>query len=100
MGGDAEEKLRSRAENRKSHGRARGCVHERTTSDRQARAAYRPGMTADELRVKIDLAPYRERIAHGDAFIGANFDGMIRSSAIDRMSQQLAGRMKAEGLEP
>lgn len=66
--------------------------------DRQARAAYVAGMTVEELSKKIDLSAVREPIVHGDAFIAANFDNMM-TSAIDRMWQQLAGRLKPEGIE-
>ena len=63
---------------------------------KQARAAWRPGMTAEELRAKIDLEPYRARIAGGNAFIDANFNAMIKSSAVNRAWEELAGAMKPE----
>ena len=63
----------------------------------QAHAAYRPGMTADELRGKIDLSAWRAKLGHGDRFIEANFDYMIGQSAIDRLWQELSGNWKAEG---
>src|SRR5262249_9022606 len=47
----------------------------------QSRAAYRPGMTADELKKLVDLQPFRRRIAGDDAFIGANFDYMAGNLA-------------------
>ena len=65
--------------------------------DRQARAAYHPGATLEELRPRINLASFRETIAHGDPFIAANFDAMM-DSAVDRMWQELAGQLKPEGL--
>jgi len=64
---------------------------------RQARAAYQPGMTADQLRDKIDLSAFGERFAHGDPFIKANFDAQMKGSAIDRMWQELSGQWKPEG---
>jgi hypothetical protein len=64
---------------------------------RQAKAAYKPGMTADQLREAIDLTPFVERFAHGDAFLRANFLAQMRGSAIDRMWQELAGQWKPEG---
>ena len=64
---------------------------------RQAKAAYRPGMTAQELREKIDLTSFAERFSHGDAFIRANFDAQMKGSAIDRMWQELSGEWKPEG---
>lgn len=65
---------------------------------KQARAAYRPGITADEFRAKIDVAPFRERIARGNAFIEANFNAMIARSAIDRAFQEMQGRFEPEGM--
>ena len=63
---------------------------------RQARAAYRPGMTVDALRAKVDLGPSSGKFSHGDAFIKANFDHMGQS-ALDRMWQELSGNWKPEG---
>jgi glyoxylase-like metal-dependent hydrolase (beta-lactamase superfamily II) len=65
--------------------------------ERQARAAYKPGMTADSLRAKIDLSELGERFAKGDRFIRANFDAQMKGSAIDRMWQELVGQSKPEG---
>jgi glyoxylase-like metal-dependent hydrolase (beta-lactamase superfamily II) len=65
--------------------------------DRQARAAYQPGMTVDELRKRIDLSSFTEKFSHGDAFIKANFENMIVQSAIKREWQELAGKVEPEG---
>lgn len=64
--------------------------------ERQARAAYTPGMTADSLRAKIDLSGLAERFSKGDRFIRANFDAQMKGSAIDRMWQELTGQWKPE----
>ena len=63
----------------------------------QAKAAYQPGMTADQLREKIDLSRFSDRFSHGDAFIKGNFDAQMKGSAIDRMWQELTGQWKPEG---
>jgi hypothetical protein len=63
----------------------------------QARATYQPGMTAEDLRAKVDLSAMTEKFSHGDAFIKANFDYMMKGSAIDRMWQELSGQWKPEG---
>ena len=63
----------------------------------QAKAAYHPGMTADQLREKIDITRFSDQFSHGDAFIKANFDAQMKGSAIDRMWQELAGQWKPEG---
>ena len=64
---------------------------------RQGKAAYQPGMTADQLREKIDLSQLTDRFTHGDAFLKANFDAQMKGSAIDRMWQELTGQWKPEG---
>jgi glyoxylase-like metal-dependent hydrolase (beta-lactamase superfamily II) len=63
----------------------------------QARAAYKPGMTVDSLRAKIDLSQFADRFSKGDRFIRANFDAQMKGSAIDRMWQELTGEWKPEG---
>lgn len=65
----------------------------------QARAAYTPGMTAEELRAKIDLKAHRQRIAGDDAMIGANFDNMIGNLAVGRAWQELAGKWEPESVK-
>ncbi len=64
---------------------------------RQAKAAWKPGMTADQLREKIDLTALSERFSHGDQFIKANFDYMMKGPAVDRIWQELANQWKPEG---
>ena len=66
----------------------------------QARAAYRPGMTADDLRKHVDLKPFRDRIAGSDAFIGANFDYMLGQLAVKRAWEELRGSFEPEALAP
>lgn len=66
--------------------------------DRQVGAAYRPGMTLEELRAKVDLSDHRRRIAGDDPFIGANFDAGVTGSAIARAWQAARGHLEPEGL--
>ena len=65
----------------------------------QARSAYKPGMTAEELRAKVDLEAHRQRIAGEDAMIGANFDHMIGNLAVGRAWQELADRWEPESIK-
>ena len=65
--------------------------------DSQARAAYRPGMTLDDLRKHVEVADFRKRIAGDNAFVGANFD-VAMQSAVQRAWEQSAGKMEPEGL--
>jgi len=62
----------------------------------QARASYQPGMSADDLRAKIDIEAFRTRIAGGNAFIDANFNAGIKGSAVNRAWQELAGKLEPE----
>ena len=64
----------------------------------QARSAYRPGITVEELRAKIDVEPFKQRIAGGNAFIEANFNAMIKSSAVGRAFQELEGKLEPEAM--
>jgi glyoxylase-like metal-dependent hydrolase (beta-lactamase superfamily II) len=64
----------------------------------QARAAYRPGMSADELRKAIDVSKLRDRIAGSDRFIAVNFDAMVLGSGVDRAWQELRGAFEPEAM--
>jgi hypothetical protein len=65
---------------------------------KQARAAYQPGMSVEELRGKIDVEPFRARIAGTNAFVDANFNAMVKSSAVARAWQELAGKLEPEAM--
>ena len=65
----------------------------------QARAAYKPGMTPEELRAKVDLKAHRQRMAGDDAMIGANFDYMIGNLAVARAWQELADKWEPESIK-
>jgi hypothetical protein len=65
----------------------------------QARATYRPGMTAAELKKAIDVKALREKMAAGDAMIAANFDHMIGDLAVTRAWEELSGKWEPEGLK-
>ena len=68
----------------------------------QARAAYKPGMTAADLKQQMDLKALRARFADGPqaAMIGANFDYMVGDLAVGRAWQELTGKFEPEGLPP
>ncbi len=65
--------------------------------DSQARAAFKPGMTLDELRKHVDVAQFRKQIAGDDRFIGANFD-VAAQSAVQRAWEEACGKLEPEGL--
>ena len=65
--------------------------------DAQVAAAWRPDIPLEELRRRVDVAAYRTRIAGDSAFIGANFDVMLKS-AVERAWQQRRGALEPEGL--
>ncbi len=64
----------------------------------QARAAYRPGMSAAELRKAIDVSQLRERIAGSDRILAANFDEMVLGSGVDRALEELRGEFTPEAM--
>ena len=64
----------------------------------QARAAYKPGISAAELKKRVDLAQWRRRFAGDDRFIGVNFDNMVADLAVGRAWRELAGSFEPEGL--
>jgi cyclase len=66
--------------------------------DAQVRGAYRPGMSLEDVRKKVDLAGFRERIAGGDRILQLNFDASIGGSAVARAYQALRGELEPEGL--
>jgi hypothetical protein len=66
--------------------------------DAQVRGAYRPGMSLEDVRKKVDLAGFRERIAGGDRILQLNFDASIAGSAVARAYQALRGELEPEGL--
>ena len=65
----------------------------------QARAAWKEGMTVEELRKAIDLKAHRARIAGDNATVGANFDYMIGDLAVKRAWEELAGKWEPEALK-
>jgi glyoxylase-like metal-dependent hydrolase (beta-lactamase superfamily II) len=64
----------------------------------QVKAAYRPGMSFEDVRKKVDIAQYRAKFSGDDKFIQANFDAMIGQSAIKRAWEEAAGKLEPEGL--
>jgi len=66
--------------------------------DAQVRGAYRPGMSLEDVRKKVDLAAFRERIAGGDRILQLNFDASIGGAAVSRAYQALRGGLEPEGL--
>jgi cyclase len=64
----------------------------------QARAAYRPGISAEELRKAIDVSKLRERIAGSDRILAANFDEMVLGSGVERAWEELRGEFKPEAM--
>jgi cyclase len=63
----------------------------------QARNAYQPGMTLDDLRSRVDVEAFRARIAGNNAFIDANFK-VMNASAVARAWQELQGKLEPEGM--
>lgn len=65
----------------------------------QSRAAYRPGMTAVELKKAVDVKALKERMAGDNAMIAANFDYMVGDLAVQRAWEELSGNWEPEGFK-
>jgi glyoxylase-like metal-dependent hydrolase (beta-lactamase superfamily II) len=64
----------------------------------QARAAYRPGMSAGDLRGHVDVSALRERVCGSDRVLLANFDAMVLGSGVERAWEELRGELAPEAM--
>jgi hypothetical protein len=67
--------------------------------DAQVRAAYKPGVSVEEVRKAVDLSAYRKRICGDDPTLLANFDNSVVGSGIARAYQAAKGEMEPEGVK-
>jgi glyoxylase-like metal-dependent hydrolase (beta-lactamase superfamily II) len=65
----------------------------------QSRAAYKPGMTAADLKKLVDLKAARAKMAGDNAMVGANFDYMVGDMAVTRAWEELSGNWEPEGFK-
>jgi glyoxylase-like metal-dependent hydrolase (beta-lactamase superfamily II) len=67
--------------------------------DAQVRAAYKPGVSVEDVRKAVDLSAYRKRICGDDPTLLANFDNSVVGSGISRAYQAAKGEMEPEGVK-
>jgi cyclase len=67
--------------------------------DAQVRAAYKPGVSVEDVRKSVDLSAYRKRICGDDPTLLANFDNSVVGSGIARAYQAAKGEMEPEGIK-
>lgn len=65
----------------------------------EVRRVWKPGMSADDVRKAIDLSRQREAFCHGDRTLEATFKASIETAGVDRVVQQLDGKMKPESFD-
>jgi cyclase len=67
--------------------------------DAQVRAAYKPGVSVEDVRKGVDLGAYRKRICGDDPTLLANFDNSVVDAGISRAYQAAKGEMEPEGVK-
>ena len=67
--------------------------------DSQVRAAYRPGISVEDVRKAVDVSAYRKRICGDDPALLANFDNSVMGAGISRAYQAAKGQMEPEGVK-
>jgi glyoxylase-like metal-dependent hydrolase (beta-lactamase superfamily II) len=63
----------------------------------EVKDAWKPGMTGDDVRKVIDLSKQRDKFCHGNHMLEADFRDSVENAGVDRVVQQLEGKMKPEG---
>jgi hypothetical protein len=62
----------------------------------RTRAANHDGASLDDVRKKIDLAPFRPRFGGDDPFLERAFDRYFTQPAIERAYQEANGKLEDE----
>jgi len=65
----------------------------------EVRRVWKPGMSGDDVRKAMDLSGPRDAFCHGDKSLEANFKASIEAAGVDRVTQELEGRMKPESFD-
>jgi glyoxylase-like metal-dependent hydrolase (beta-lactamase superfamily II) len=60
---------------------------------------WKPGMSGDDVRKVMDLGKQRDSFCHGDKGLENNFKASIETAGVDRVVQQLEGKMKPESFD-
>jgi len=60
---------------------------------------WKPGMSGDDVRKVMDLGKERAAFCHGDKALEGSFKASIETAGVDRVVQQLEGKMKPESFD-
>jgi glyoxylase-like metal-dependent hydrolase (beta-lactamase superfamily II) len=65
----------------------------------EVRSVWKPGMSADDVRKVMDLSKQRDAFCHGDKSLENSFKASIETAGVDRVTQELEGKMKPESFD-
>jgi glyoxylase-like metal-dependent hydrolase (beta-lactamase superfamily II) len=65
----------------------------------EVKRVWKPGMSGDDVRKGVDLSQARDRFCHGDKALESSFRASIEVAGVDRVTQELEGKMKPEAFD-
>jgi glyoxylase-like metal-dependent hydrolase (beta-lactamase superfamily II) len=65
----------------------------------EVKRVWKPGMSADDVRKVMDLSKQRDAFCHGDKSLENSFKASIETAGVDRVTQELEGKMKPESFD-
>jgi glyoxylase-like metal-dependent hydrolase (beta-lactamase superfamily II) len=65
----------------------------------EVKRVWKPGMSADDVRKVMDLSKQRDAFCHGDKSLEGSFKASIETAGVDRVTQELEGKMKPESFD-
>ena len=66
----------------------------------EVKRVWKPGMSGDDVRKRIDLSKQRDAFCHHDKTLELNFRASIEGAGVDRAVQELEGKLKPESFDP
>jgi glyoxylase-like metal-dependent hydrolase (beta-lactamase superfamily II) len=61
--------------------------------------AWKPGMSADDVRKVVDFSKQRDQFCQGDKMLESNFKASIETAGVERAVQELEGQLKPESFD-
>jgi glyoxylase-like metal-dependent hydrolase (beta-lactamase superfamily II) len=65
----------------------------------EVKRVWKPGMSADDVRKVMDLSKQRDAFCHADKSLENSFKASIETAGVDRVTQELEGKMKPESFD-
>ena len=65
----------------------------------EVKRVWKPGMSGDDVRKVMDLSRQRDAFCHGDKTLQGKFKASIETAGVDRVTQQLEGKLKPESFD-